>query len=83
MLRVLAQEYFSAKPGPDNATPNIGLHNRLRSVILERFDYSNSQLNDMTLTQFPGGSMTLLRIGQGKGMFVPRFGISFYKKFGL
>lgn len=47
MLKVLAREYFSAKPGPGNAAPNIGLQNQLRFVLLERAGYSDSLLNDL------------------------------------
>ncbi|CAG7948665.1 unnamed protein product [Penicillium nalgiovense] len=48
-LKYLAEEYFAAKPGPNEAAPNIGLHNCLRSV-LNGATYSEQKVDSLTET---------------------------------
>ncbi|KAF3385308.1 hypothetical protein F1880_002782 [Penicillium rolfsii] len=45
-LRLFAQEYFAAQPGPDNLAPNIGLHFNLRRV-LKGATFPKQQLDDL------------------------------------
>jgi hypothetical protein len=48
-LKYLAEEYFAAKPGLNEASPNIGLHNCLRSV-LKGGTYSKEKVDGLTET---------------------------------
>ncbi|KAJ5846806.1 hypothetical protein N7534_010475, partial [Penicillium rubens] len=48
-LKYLAEEYFAAKPGPNEASPNIGLHNCLRSV-LNGATYPKEKVDSLTET---------------------------------
>ncbi|KAJ5669935.1 uncharacterized protein N7477_005298 [Penicillium maclennaniae] len=48
-LKYLAEEYFAAKPGPNETASNIGLHNCLRSV-LKGATYSKEKVDDLTET---------------------------------
>ncbi|KAB8227606.1 uncharacterized protein BDW43DRAFT_316659 [Aspergillus alliaceus] len=44
-LEFLAREYFAAKPGFDNAGPNIALHNRLRGILRGDYNLSEDQIS--------------------------------------
>ena len=48
-LKYLAEEYFAAKPGPNEAASNIGLHNCLRSV-LKGATYWKEKVDSLTET---------------------------------
>lgn len=48
-LKYLAEEYFAAKPGPNETASNIGLHNCLRSV-LKGDTYSKEKVDSLTET---------------------------------
>ncbi|PLB33765.1 uncharacterized protein BDW47DRAFT_129648 [Aspergillus candidus] len=48
-LKYLAEEYFAAKPGLNEAAPNIGLHNCLR-FVLNGTTYSNDKVESLTET---------------------------------
>lgn len=48
-LKYLAEEYFAAKPSPNEATLNIGLHNCLQSV-LKGATYSKEKVDNLTET---------------------------------
>ncbi|KAJ6114010.1 hypothetical protein N7523_007327 [Penicillium sp. IBT 18751x] len=48
-LKYLAEEYFAAKPGPNEVASNIGLHNCLRSV-LKGDTFSKERVDDLTET---------------------------------
>ncbi|GAB1199548.1 hypothetical protein APSETT444_008898 [Aspergillus pseudonomiae] len=46
-LQVLAREYFAAKPGPDNAGPNVAFHNMLRFILRGRTDFTKEGLSEL------------------------------------
>lgn len=48
-LKYLAEEYFAEKPGPNETSSNIGLHNCLRSV-LKGDTYSKEKVDSLTET---------------------------------
>jgi hypothetical protein len=56
-LKYLAEEYLAAKPGSNEAAPNIGLHNCLRSV-LKGATYSKEKVDSlMETTSYRLGAM--------------------------
>lgn len=46
-LQVLAREYFAAKPGSDNAGPNVALHNSLALILRGKTEFSESKMDDL------------------------------------
>ncbi|PKY09253.1 hypothetical protein P168DRAFT_301800 [Aspergillus campestris IBT 28561] len=60
--KYLAEEYFAAKPGPNEAAPNIGLHNCLQYVL-----NGATYPKDKRITSQPVVVLTDMELASGPG----------------